>query len=150
MPQIHSIEVNGIVYELPSANQFSSDLQDLGRAMQSSGMTAQEMINTLQRISTALFDLERHTDELATIRYDLNNLQSETKTVQNCLDSRTAVLDMQTSELHANMGAEIEILNQKIDLEISSLKPSKKEKPIIDTKDLDDWYDNFMKELEYE
>lgn len=40
MPQLHSIAVNGTVYELPSMNQFSSQLQDLARAMSSVGVSA--------------------------------------------------------------------------------------------------------------
>ena len=40
MSQLHSIAVNGAVYELPSMNQFSSQLQDLARAMSSVGVSA--------------------------------------------------------------------------------------------------------------
>ena len=43
MPQLHSISVNDTVYELPSMNQFSSQIQDLARAMSSTGVTAYEM-----------------------------------------------------------------------------------------------------------
>jgi len=43
MSQLHSIAVNGTVYELPSMNQFSSQIQDLARAMSSTGVTAYEM-----------------------------------------------------------------------------------------------------------
>lgn len=43
MSQLHSIAVNGTIYELPSMDQFSSQIQDLTQAMSSTGVTAYEM-----------------------------------------------------------------------------------------------------------
>ena len=48
MPQLHSIAVNGAVYELPSMNQFSSQLQDLARAMSSVGVSAYDAAQALR------------------------------------------------------------------------------------------------------
>ncbi len=64
MSQLHSIAVNGTVYELPTMNQFSSQLQDLGRAMQSAGVTAYEMTNAILRMSEVLSRLEYHSIQI--------------------------------------------------------------------------------------
>ena len=53
MSQLHSIAVNGTVYEMPSMNQFSSQLQDLARAMSSVGMSAFAIANETSSLSNA-------------------------------------------------------------------------------------------------
>lgn len=59
--------------------------------------------------------------------------------------------------LRPELDALTEKSNQKIDLEISGQKGARRLLPIIedriipiDTKDLDEWYENFLKELGYE
>lgn len=47
MPQLHSIAVNGTVYELPAMNQ----LQDLARAMSSIGVSAYDAAQALRRMT---------------------------------------------------------------------------------------------------
>ena len=61
------------------------------------------------------------------------------------------------SHLRPELDALIEKSNQKTDLEISGQKGARRLLPIIedriipiDTKDLDEWYENFLKELGYE
>lgn len=119
MAILNSIVVNGIEYDLPgsSAQQFSSQLQDLGHAMQSMGITAYELINTITQLSEALTRLEYHSDEITAIKDDLHDLRYETENIQSGLDSRTAVLEMEINDLRSAMDAKTENQNQKGDLE---------------------------------
>ena len=79
------------------------------------------------------------------------------KELQN-LNSRTNVCE---DEIFYSIRPELDALteksNQKCDLEISEQKGARRLFPIIedtttpiDTKDIDDWYENFLKELGYE
>ena len=120
MPQLHSIAVNGAVYELPSMNQFSSQLQDLARAMSSTGVTAYEMTQAIKRMNEVLSRLEYHSSEITAIKDDLHDLRYETEGIQQGLDCRTAVLEMEISDLRSAMDAKTENPNQKDDLEIFS------------------------------
>lgn len=120
MPQLHSIAVNGAVYELPSIDQFSSQLQDLARAMSSTGVTAYEMTQAIKKMSEVLSRLEYHSNEITAIKDDLHDLRYETEGIQQGLDCRTAVLEMEISDLRSAMDAKTENPNQKGDLEIFS------------------------------
>ena len=122
MAILNSIVVNGIHYDLPgsSAQQFSSQLQDLGHAMQSMGITAYQLVNTIARLNEALTRLEYHSDEITAIKDDLHDLRYETENIQSGLDCRTAVLEMEINDLRSAMDAKTENPNQKGDLEIFS------------------------------
>ena len=122
MAILNSIMINGTKYDLPgsSAQQFSSQLQDLGHAMQSMGITAYELVNTITRLSEALDRLEYHSDEITAIKDDLHDLRYETENIQSGLDCRTAVLEMEINDLRSVMDAKTENPNQKGDLEIFS------------------------------
>ena len=120
MPQLHSITVNGTVYELPSMNQFSSQLQDLARAMSSTGVTAYEMTQAIKRMNEVLSRLEYHSNEITAIKDDLHDLRHETENIQSGLDCRTAVLEIELSDLRSAMDAKTENPKQKGGLEISS------------------------------
>ena len=119
MAILDSIMINDIEYDLPnlSAQQFSSQLQDLGHAMQSIGITAYELINTITQLSEALTKLEYHSDEITAIKDDLHDLRYETENIQSGLDCRTAVLEMEINNLRSAMDAKTENPNQKGDLE---------------------------------
>lgn len=130
MPQLHSIAVNGAVYELPSMNQFSSQLQDLARAMSSTGVSAYEMTEAIRRMSEVLSRLEYHSNEITVIKDDLHDLRYETEGIQQGLDCRTAVLEMELSDLRSAMDAKADKPKQKGDLEIFS--------PIV-------WDEDFLK-----
>lgn len=120
MPQLHSIAVNGTVYELPTMNQFSSQLQDLARAMSSTGVSAYEMTQAITRMSEVLSRLEYHANEITAIKDDLHDLRYETEGIQQGLDGRTAMLEMELNDLRSAMDAKTENPNQKGGLEISS------------------------------
>ena len=120
MPQLHSIAVNGAVYELPSMNQFSSQIQDLARAMSSTGVTAYEMTEAIRRMNEVLSRLEYHSDEITAIKDNLHDLRYETENIQSGLDNRTAVLEMKINDLRSALDAKTENPNQKDDLEIFS------------------------------
>ena len=122
MAILNSIVVNGTKYDLPSSSieQFSSQLQDLGHAMQSMGITAYELVNTIARLNEALGRLEYHSDEITAIKDDLHDLRYETENIQSGLDCRTAVLEMEINDLRSAMDAKTENPNQKGDLEIFS------------------------------
>lgn len=130
MPQLHSIAVNGAVYELPSMNQFSSQLQDLARAMSSTGVSAYEMTEAIRRMSEVLSRLEYHSNEITAIKDDLHDLRYETEGIQQGLDCRTAVLEMELNDLRSAMDAKADKPKQKGDLEIFS--------PIV-------WDEDFLK-----
>ena len=120
MAILNSIVVNGTKYDLPSSpvQQFSSQLQDLGHAMQSMGITAYQLVNTIARLNEALARLEYHSDEITAIKDDLHDLRYETENIQSGLDSRTAVLEMEINDLRSALDAKTENPNQKSDLEI--------------------------------
>ncbi len=120
MSQLHSLAVNGVSYELPTMNQFSSQLQDLGRAMQSMGISAYDMTNAIKRMNEVLSCLEYHSDEITAIKDSLHDLRYETENIQSGLDCRTAVLEMELNDLRSAMDAKTENPNQKGDLEIFS------------------------------
>ena len=120
MPQLHSIAVNGTVYELPSMNQFSSQLQDLARAMSSVGVSAYDAAQALRRMNEVLGRLEYMEYEVTTIKDSLHDLKYETEEIQQGLDCRTAILEMELSDLRSAMDAKTENPNQKGDLEIFS------------------------------
>ena len=120
MPQLHSIAVNGVVYELPSMNQFSSQLQDLARAMSSVGVSAYDAAQALRRMNEVLGRLEYMENEVTTIKDSLHDLKYETEEIQQGLDCRTAILEMELNDLRSAMDAKTENPNQKGDLEIFS------------------------------
>ena len=117
MPQINSIVINGTHYDLPTASKFSSQLEDLGQAMQAMGISAYDMTNAIKRMNEVLSRLEYHSDEITAIKDDLHDLRYETENIQSGLDCRTAVLEMEISDLRSAMDAKTENPNQKGDLE---------------------------------
>ena len=122
MSQLRSIAVNGTVYEMPTPtmSQFSGQLQSLAQAMANTGVTAHEMTNAIMRMNEVLSRLEYHANEITAIKDDLHDLRYETENIQSGLDCRTAVLEMEISDLRSAMDAKTENPNQKGDLEISS------------------------------
>lgn len=120
MSQLHSIAVNGTVYELPSMNQFSSQIQDLARAMSSTGVSAYDAAQALRRMNEVLGRLEYMENEVTAIKDNLHDLRYETENIQSGLDCRTAVLEMEINDLRSAMDEKTEKPNQKGDLEIFS------------------------------
>lgn len=120
MAQLHSIAVNGAVYELPNMKQFSSQLESLAQAMSATGVTAYQMTEAIKRMSEVLSRLEYHSNEITAIKDDLHDLQTETENIRCGLDGRTAVLEMELSDLRSAMDAKTENPKQKGGLEISS------------------------------
>lgn len=113
MAQLRSMAINDIKYDVPGLSQ----LQDLGHAMQSMGITAYQLVNTIARLNEALTRLEYHSDEITAIKDDLHDLRYETENIQSGLDNHTAVLEMEISDLRSTLGAKTENPNQKSDLE---------------------------------
>ena len=85
--------------------------------MQSMGISAYEMTNAIKRMNEVLSRLEYHSDEITAIKDDLHDLRYETENIQSGLDCRTAVLEMEISDLRSAMDAKTENPNQKGDLE---------------------------------
>jgi hypothetical protein len=81
------------------------------------GITAYQLVNTIARLNEALSRLEYHSDEITAIKDDLHDLRYETENIQSGLDCRTAVLEMEISDLRSAMDAKTENPNQKGDLE---------------------------------
>ena len=120
MAQLHSIAVNGAVYELPNMKQFSSQLESLAQAMSATGVTAYQMTEAIKRMSEVLSRLEYHSNEITAIKDNLHDLQTETENIRCGLDGRTAVLETELSDLRSAMDAKTENPKQKGGLEISS------------------------------
>jgi len=64
--------------------------------------------------------LEYMENEVTAIKDDLHDLRHETENIQSGLDCRTAVLEMELSDLRSAMDEKTETPNQKGDLEIFS------------------------------
>lgn len=64
--------------------------------------------------------LEYMENEVTTIKDSLHDLKYETEEIQQGLDCRTAILEMELSDLRSAMDAKTENPNQKGDLEIFS------------------------------
>lgn len=95
-------------------------------------------------IGCTVDEFSRHLEQLTRA---LNELQGRVRACEN----------ETYSYLRPELDALIEKSNQKTDLEISEQKGARRLLPIIedriipiDTKDLDEWYENFLKELGYE
>lgn len=120
MPQIYSIAVNDTVYDLPSINKFSSQLQDLEQAISSTGVTAYEMTEAIKRMSEVLYNLEHHSNEITAIKDNLYDLRCETERIQQKLDYHTATSEIELNNLRSALEEKTETSNQKGDLEIFS------------------------------
>ena len=120
MPQLHSIAVNGAVYELPTINQFSSQVQALASAMSSTGVSAYEMTEAIRKMNDVLARLNILESRMDHAECETYDLQKESKQIQEGLDCRTAVLEMELSDLRSAMDAKADKPKQKGDLEISS------------------------------
>lgn len=126
MPQLHSIAVNGTVYELPAMNQ----LQDLARAMSSIGVSAYDAAQALRRMDEVLDRLKYVENEITALKDSVHDLKCETDNIQSGLNCCTAVLEMELNDLRSAMDAKADKPKQKSDLEIFS--------PIV-------WNEDFLK-----
>ena len=120
MSQLHSIAVNGIEYELPSINQFSSQIQDLAQTMSSIGVTVYEMTEAIKRMSEVLSRLEYHSSEITAIKDDLHDLRYECEGRDATLQASIDIDKIKIDELRSVLDAKTETPNQKSDLEIFS------------------------------
>ena len=84
------------------------------------GINAYQLVNTIARLNEALSRLEYHSDEITAIKDDLHDLRYETENIQSELNNRTAVLEIELSDLRSAMDAKTENPKQKGGLEISS------------------------------
>ncbi len=99
---------------------LSNQIGELGQAMSRMGVSADEMISAIKRMNEVLSRLQYHSNEITAIKDDLHDLRYETENIQSGLDCRTAVLEMELSDLRSALDAKPENPNQKSDLEIFS------------------------------
>lgn len=133
MAKLNSIAVNGMVYELPTMQQFSSELQNLSSVMRSFGISAQELCENVSKMGEVLDRLsvlESRVDRGEAEDYEI---RKELQLQHDVLEGRTAYLEVELNDLRSVMDAKTENPNQKGDLEIFS--------PIV-------WDENFLKLLE--
>ena len=97
-----------------------NQIGELGQAMSRMGVSADEMISAIKRMNEVLSRLQYHSNEITAIKDDLHDLRYETENIQSGLDCRTAVLEMELSDLRSALDAKPENPNQKSDLEIFS------------------------------
>lgn len=106
--------------------------------------------DAMMALATVCSDIGCTVDEFS------RSLEQLTRSL-NELQGRMGYCENEISCLRPELDALTEKSNQKIDLEISEQKGTRRLLPIIedrtipiDTKDLDEWYENFLKELGYD
>lgn len=125
MPQLHSIAVNGAVYELPTMNQFSSQVQALANAMSSTGVSAYEMTEAIKRMNEVLSRLSVLESRMDHAECEVYEAKRDAERVMETLDGRTAVLEVELNDLRSALDEKTETPNQKGDLEIfSQIEPN--------------------------
>lgn len=120
MAKLNSIAVNGTVYELPSMTQFSSQIQALGSAMSSAGVSAYEMTEAIRKMSDVLARLNVLENRMDHAECETYEAKRDAERVAEALDGRTAALEVELNDLRSAMDVKTENPNQKGDLEISS------------------------------
>ena len=133
MAKLNSIAVNGMVYELPTTQQFSSELQNLSSAMRSFGVSAQELCDNVRMMNEVLSRLSALESRMDYREADANDIREELQFQHDALEGRTAYLETELNDLRSALDAKTENPNQKSDLEIFS--------PIV-------WDEDFLKILE--
>ena len=103
-----------------ATQMLTTQIGELGQAMSRMGVSADEMISAITRMNEVLSRLQYHSDEITAIKDSLHDLRYETENIQHGLDCRTAVLEMELSDLRSAMDAKTENPNQNGDLEIFS------------------------------
>ena len=100
-----------------ATQMLTTQIGELGQAMSRMGVSADEMISAITRMNEVLSRLQYHSNEITAIKDSLHDLRYETENIQHGLDCRTAVLEMELSDLRSAMDAKTENPNQKGDLE---------------------------------
>ena len=106
-------------FALPTADEFTQELKELGKAMQGMGITAYELTQTVRQMAESFDLIHWAHNEIANIKDSLNDLRSELDTVIQVSSGRTDVLEMEVDKLRSDLDAMTEIPNQKDDLENS-------------------------------
>lgn len=121
------------------------------------GISAYDAAEAIRRVSEALAQTDYLNTQVNHLNSQIAALQTLSHIDDRALQSRINVIENDLSGIRPELDAITEKLNQKADLEIFKQKGSRRLLPIIedriipiDTKDLDDWYDNFLKELGYD
>ena len=100
-----------------ATQMLTTQIGELGQVMSRMGVSADEMISAITRMNEVLSRLQYHSNEITAIKDSLHDLRYETENIQHGLDCRTAVLEMELSDLRSAMDAKTENPNQKGDLE---------------------------------
>lgn len=120
--------------------------------------------NEIVKINTALGDLKKRmtqTEANANLIYSIQDqadwAAGEITAVKDAIGdvqyqmtehlNKIVATEMELHDLRPDLDALIEISKQKTDLEKIEPIVAIKREPMFDTKELDKWYDNFMKEL---
>ena len=120
--------------------------------------------NEIVKINTTLGDLKRrmiqtetNTNLIYSIQDQADWAAEEITAVKDTIGdmqyqmtehlNKIVTTEMELHDLRPNLDALIEISKQKTNLEKIEPIVEIKQEPIFDTKELDEWYDNFIKEL---
>ena len=112
-------------------------LEKFATAVGNMGISAYEAAQAIHKVSQALANSNRNMCNITTLQTEINNLKYQTQqdkmntalitdlrdqvdNIQNELDSRTAALDWEVSDIRSALDAQTEKSKQKSDLEIFS------------------------------
>ena len=160
-----------------SAEQAGTAIQKMSKVLADMSYVQAETYkhtNEIVKINTTLCDLKKQitqtetnanlvyaiqdqvdwaTGEITAVKDAIGDIQYQMTEQLNKICS----IEMELHDLRPGLDALTEKSNQKTDLEISGQKCARRFLPTIgdrtipiDTKDLDEWYENFLKELGYE
>ena len=105
---------------VPEPDMTTASLQELAHALGQVGISMRDAAEAIRRMNEVFSRLDYYGNEITTIKDNLHDLRYETENIQSGLDCRTAVLEMEISDLRSAMDAKTENPNQKGDLEIFS------------------------------
>ena len=135
------------------------------------GVSAEEAGQELHKMSQVLADINFAKTSIYDINYNVGKLQTRTNNIEmhndichneitdikdviadlrysiECANGTSSCIQDQVNGIQSELGALTEKSKQKIVLEKIEPIVEIKREPIFDTKELDEWYDNFIKEF---
>jgi uncharacterized coiled-coil DUF342 family protein len=108
----------------------------MGVSAEQAGAALQKMSKILTDVSHTQAEIYKHDSDIVKINTTIGDLKN-----------RLTQTEAELHDLRPDLDALIEISKQKTVLEKIEPIVEIKREPMFDTEELDEWYDNFMKEL---
>ena len=118
--KLHSIQVNGALYELPTVLEASDNLRQLNESMSSLGVSAESLVESVRTLADLYAQLQWSMHKIDEVQKDLTDLKYHCEGRDGDLSARTDLVEYKLNELRSALDAKIENPNQKDDLEISN------------------------------